>query len=269
MLEWVQLTVSGACVRRKRALEMKGKRSGEQDSTSDVREETRCPVCNEPPSIHCLQARKNETDLTALVLDIHDGLVQNLFAAYTQVHALQHTLRGGASVVDVYKGLERVAMLLECSLREIRTFVHAFGPDALDDHDLCRMVEDLVEQRRELTDMNVHVQFDGEFPTPPLPIRVALYRILQEALSNAYRHARATRVDVHLYRHGPILGLRVSDNGRGFDATKASSPTESVKHLGLRGIRERVHTLGGTFHVTSKPGQGTTLQVEFRAYSEE
>ncbi len=226
-----------------------------------------CSLCDQPPSIHCLQARRNETDLTALVLDIHDGLVQNLFAAYTQVHTLQHLLQKGVDAQEVRAGLERVAGLLESSLREIRTFVHAFSPDAVDDHDVCRMVEGLVEQRRQLTGMHIQLQFDGDFPLPPLPIRVALYRILQEALSNAYRHAHATRVNVRLYRKGSVLGLYITDDGQGFDIEKVFSDSGTTKHLGLRGIRERVQTLGGTFRLSSKPGQGTTLQVEFHVYN--
>ncbi len=246
---------------------MNGKTSAQGPQGVDTRAEEHCQICQEPPSIHCLQARRNETDLTALVLDIHDGLVQNLFAAYTQVHALQRTLQSEGGTEEVHRGLERIAALLECSLREIRMFVHAFGPDTSDEHDLCLMVKDLAEQRRELTGMCIHVHIEGEFPTPPLPVRVALYRILQEALANAYRHAHATRVDIHLYRRGPTLGLRVTDDGQGFDLQQVLSVSRPGRHLGLRGIRERVQTLGGSFHVTSTPGQGTTLQVEFDVYS--
>ena len=232
------------------------------DSATEV-----CALCAQP-SIHCLQARRNEQDLTALVLDIHDGLVQNLFAAYAQIHMLRRAVEdiGPPDVEGLQEGLNRVALLLESSLGEIRTFVRAFGPDEAHNQDLRRMVEDLAAQRRELTGMDVRVHVDGDFPTPPLAIRVALYRILQEALANAYRHAHATRVDVHLYRRGPILGLRVRDNGRGFDVDAVLASPTTGGHLGLRGVRERVQTLGGKFEVTSVPGRGTVLQVELPSY---
>jgi signal transduction histidine kinase len=89
-------------------------------------------------------------------------------------------------------------------------------------------------------------------------VEIALYRILQEALTNVVRHAQATRVDVLLERRGDRIIAVVEDNGIGFDPERAMRNG----HLGLFGIRERVEQLGGTLILESAPGSGTTLVVE-------
>lgn len=232
-------------------------------------EEEVCALCDQPPSIHCLQAQKNEAALYALVLDIHDGLVQNLFAAYSQVHSLRQVLDDPAGPPDaraLAQGLQRVAALLENSLLEIRTFVRAFGSEEVHRYDLRTMVEGLAAQRQDLMGMRIRVTVDPDVPPPPLPVKVALYRILQEALANAYRHAKATEVRVRVSRRGPDLVLEVADNGQGFDPQPILDNPAATNHLGLRGMRERVRTLGGAFHIMSSPGKGTTIRVEIGCY---
>ncbi len=223
-----------------------------------------CALCHQTPSVRCLQAQKNESELCALVLDIHDGLVQNLFAAATQVHALQHTIAGGAPLDrdGLVERLSRLAALLEHSLQEIRTFVRAFGPDELHQHDVRTMIEGLAAQRAYVTEMRIHVDVDSGLSHPSLPVKVALYRIVQEALSNAYRHGQATRVFVHVHQRDGNLVLKIKDNGRGFDFAALVNNAEAGRHLGLRGMYERVRALDGSIQVASTPGEGTIIYVE-------
>jgi signal transduction histidine kinase len=97
-----------------------------------------------------------------------------------------------------------------------------------------------------------------------LPVKIALYRILQEALSNAYRHAGANRQWVRLWGEGDIICLEVEDQGKGFEPPPLEGPqaTERVEHIGLRGMRDRVALLGGTFQLFSQPGKGTRITVK-------
>ncbi len=204
-----------------------------------------------------------EQTLYAFVLDIHDGLVQNLFAAASQVHTLQRHLTGNRPIdmTTLEEGLQRIADLLESSLYEIRTFVHAFGSPDIYHRDFTTLVHELAEQRRSITGMQVHVTITPSLPSLPLPTRVALYRILQEALANAHRHGQATDVWVKLACHPPLLTLEIRDNGQGFDPERVLASPHIGKHLGLRGMQERVQALGGTLDITSAPGQGTTIRI--------
>jgi signal transduction histidine kinase len=94
----------------------------------------------------------------------------------------------------------------------------------------------------------------------PPTVETALYRIVQEALTNVVRHARATRVDVLLERRGDQVIVVIEDNGLGFDAQAAH--TAQTSHLGLVGMQERAEMLGGSLVIESTVGGGTTVAVE-------
>jgi signal transduction histidine kinase len=94
----------------------------------------------------------------------------------------------------------------------------------------------------------------------PGPIEIAMYRIVQEGLTNVIKHAQATQTFVHLVRHPDALVCSVADNGRGFDAGRRSAHMHS-QGLGLIGMRERAASLGGTLSIDSSPGRGTTLKI--------
>jgi signal transduction histidine kinase len=113
----------------------------------------------------------------------------------------------------------------------------------------------------------VDFEAHGEIPRVSLSIKIALYRILQEALSNAYRHAGVKQVKVTLSTDDGHVRLEVADDGRGFTPPPLVGPeaTERVEHIGLRGMRERVSLVGGTFAIESAPGAGTRIVVEVPA----
>ncbi len=89
-------------------------------------------------------------------------------------------------------------------------------------------------------------------------VSIALFRVVQEALTNVIRHARATEVAIDLAGHDATLSLTIHDNGVGLDPSVAKGPHS----LGILGMRERVRLVGGTFHIDGGPGRGTTIVVE-------
>jgi signal transduction histidine kinase len=95
----------------------------------------------------------------------------------------------------------------------------------------------------------------------PIDLETALFRIVQESLTNVVLHSQATRVDVLLSLHNHHMVTIVEDNGIGF--LEGSSSLED--HLGLFGMRERIEMLGGTFMIESSPGKGTTVKAEVPA----
>lgn len=203
-----------------------------------------------------------EREVGRIILDIHDGPVQNIFAALSQLYVVQRRLTQlGQEPGDELERIRRSITLLEHALNEIRTFMGAFRPPEFERRDLVSILEGLVIQHEELTGNSVRLTIEGELPTVALPVKISLYRILQEALSNAVRHGQADRHAVTLRSDGERITMEVRDAGRGFDvAMVLQSPLAG--HFGLEGMHERVRLLGGAFSIESTPGEGTLVRVE-------
>ena len=183
----------------------------------------------------------SERELQRIVLDMHDGPVQDIFAALSQLQ------------------------VLERALGEIRNFIGAFRPPGFERRALGEIIEGLAVQHETLTDQTVDLDLPADLGDCALPTKIAIYRILQEALANGHRHSGAARQRVRVARDSGSLALTVSDDGRGFDPQRVLASEEDVGveggHFGLRGIQDRVEMLGGTFALDSAPGRGTSLTV--------
>jgi signal transduction histidine kinase len=224
------------------------------------------------PSDEHLAARRilavTEEELQRIILNIHDGPVQKLFAALSQINLLQARTRHGAiSGEQLEATLTRVSGLLETSLGEIKTSLGTFRPPEFARRSLLSVIEGLIIQHEEFTGCKVDLQASGDIPAISLPVKIAIYRILQEALSNVYRHAGVNRVRVILSSGTGRVRMEVQDTGRGFTPPPLVGPeaTEREEHIGLRGMRERVALVGGTLRIQSNPGSGTRIAVEVPA----
>lgn len=213
-----------------------------------------------------------EDELSRIVLDIHDGPVQYLFTALSLLTSLQNELgdapaghAGGASPPDpeLRARLAQVGMLLESSLYEIRFFLGAFRPPEFRRRSLASIVEGLVIQHEDWTHTTVHLETEGLPAETPLAVKMAIYRVLQEALTNGYRHAGVEEQSVRMWGEGGFIHLEVVDRGRGFTPPDLEDPAEAERedHIGLRGMHDRVRLLGGQYTLESAPGQGTRLHV--------
>ena len=208
----------------------------------------------------------SERELQRIVLDMHDGPVQDIFAALSQLQVLERALAADPSAAQRARQAVR---LLERALGEIRNFIGAFRPPGFERRELGQIIEGLAVQHETLTEQAVELELPGELGDCALPTKIAIYRILQEALANGHRHSGATRQRVSVERRGLSLALTVSDDGRGFEPQRVLAREEDVGveggHFGLRGIQDRVEMLGGTFTLESAPGRGTSLTVELPA----
>ena len=205
-----------------------------------------------------------ERELHRVLLDIHDGPVQYMYAALSQLDLLQRAVAADARAESADRA-ERVRALLEAGLAEMRDGIGAMRPPAFAARGLRELIEGLVLQHEMATDGVVALAVDHPLPDAPLPVRIALYRVAQEALSNARRHAAGREVAVGLAARerggAPWLRLEVRDAGPGFDPAAVVAPG----HLGLAGMRDRVAMLGGVVTVDSRPGAGTTVAAEVPA----
>lgn len=216
-------------------------------------------VSKEPPGRFLEIA---EREVGRIILDIHDGPVQNIFAALSQLYVVQKRMaQQPAHPPEELERIRRSVGLLENALNDIRTFMGAFRPPEFERRDLLSILEGLVIQHEELTGNAVCLELDGAVPHVPLPVKISLYRILQEALANAVRHGGATHHSVALSSDGRTVVMEVADSGRGFDVPSVMQ-RPLAGHFGLEGMRERVSLLGGHFAIESSPGLGTRIRVE-------
>lgn len=212
----------------------------------------------------------SEEELQRIILDIHDGPVQKLFVVSSHLALLQARLAETSDEAlrrDVAPKVERLQDLMDGALREIRSTLSSFRMAEFQQRGLASVLSGLALQHESLTGNQVDMLFEGILPPVSMPVKITLYRVLQEALSNAYRHAGVDRHEVWLRARGRWVELEVIDEGRGFDPPPLDGPagTEREEHIGLRGMRERVHLVGGRLQVMSHPGEGTRVIVRVPA----
>jgi signal transduction histidine kinase len=140
----------------------------------------------------------------------------------------------------------------------VRRIAADLRPVMLDDLGLVPAIEGLLHELSQRTGIVVSLQPDHGSLAPGEPVATAIYRMVQEALTNVARHAEATEVRVTMSREGDMLVVRVRDNGKGYDAVVA----EQKKSYGVLGIRERAYTLGGSARVVRGADGGTLVEIE-------
>src|SRR6266702_5738967 len=140
----------------------------------------------------------SERELQRIVLDMHDGPVQDIFAALSQLQVLERSLADAMA----QQRAGQAVRLLERALGEIRNFIGAFRPPGFERRALGEIVEGLAVQHETLTDQTVELQLPDNLGDCALPTKIAIYRILQEGLANGHRHSGASRQRVSVARRG-------------------------------------------------------------------
>lgn len=213
----------------------------------------------------------NEGYLKRIGAELHDGPAQVLSLAILKLDALAGRIEGhpdqpvGSGTLDELNGMSAA---LQDSLKEMRGIAGGLSLPQLNDLSLPETVFRVVRAHERATGSQVSVQV-GEVPGKAgLPLRITVYRLIQEALNNAFRHAGGKGQSVHLRQDGDELVVEISDQGPGFHPAEAGL---REGHLGLSGMMERVESLGGRFKLESAPGRGTaiTAHLPLRQIGEE
>jgi PAS domain S-box-containing protein len=199
-----------------------------------------------------LQAGDHERQ--TISYEIHDGLAQYLAAATMQFQS--HDALRENSPEKAKKAYETAVQLVRQSHAEARRLVSEVRPPIIDEIGLETGISHLVHEQRRHGGPQIQCHSDVQFGRLPAILENALYRIVQEALTNACKHSKSKKVEVTMTQEGQDVHLAVRDWGIGFDL-------ESVEkgHFGLEGIRQRVRLLGGRLTIESTPGSGTLVQV--------
>jgi signal transduction histidine kinase len=205
-----------------------------------------------------------ETEFTAILSErnrvareIHDTLSQSLGAISVQlelarVHA--HEISAPAR-----HHLGAALRLARAALAEARESIWNMRSQVLEKSDLAEALKGILERMTDGTGVTPNMRVDGASRRLPPVVENNLLRIGQEAVTNASKHAKPTRIDVTLAFDGRAVRLRVEDDGVGF--LPGSQPSGDRRSFGLVGINERVELLGGTVEIRSAPGQGTRVMV--------
>lgn len=200
-----------------------------------------------------------EEERRRIAYDVHDGLAQVAVAAHQhlQTFALHYRPRAARTREE----LDRALDLVRQTVGEARQIIADLRPTALDDFGLASAIRLQVEALRA---EGWQVSFDVGLGEERLPVALetALYRITQEALTNARKHAQSTQVRIKLERCGEAIRLRVQDWGCGFQPDALSSGDAPGARVGLSGMKERVALLGGHLDIQSRSGKGTSIVVE-------
>ncbi len=209
-------------------------------------------------------AQSAERQLSSLVLDLHDGPLQDLAALGGELHALRtHCLDSGLTADALDGRLDALQAWLRAVDGDLRRLSVGVGAPLL----LTGQFEDLLRQlTRGFTArsaVDVRVGCEGPLNGLGAAQRVGVLRIVQQALANVGQHAEAGQVAVTVRMADDHLTATVEDDGMGFDveAVLEAGPTADGHHQGLAGMRERARLLGGDVGVTSAPGGPTTLTL--------
>jgi PAS domain S-box-containing protein len=203
--------------------------------------------------------RVQEDQRKAISRDLHDKVGQLL--AGIGIHLNAFATAAARDPQKIKAKIRPILQLVAKSADSVHRYARELRPASLDDLGLIpalrAYLKELPKQR------NCKIQFTAFEGVEAMDSekRMVLYRVTQEALTNVAKHAKATRVNVIIFKAPGGVCLEVADNGRAFDVARLTSDA-SRQRLGMVGMRERVEMVGGRFRVLSKAGVGTTVQAE-------
>jgi signal transduction histidine kinase len=205
-------------------------------------------------------AESGETERKKLSRELHDQVGQNLTILGVNLNLLKSLIPGDA-VSLVHSRLNDSLLLVKQTTERIRNVMTSLRSPVLDDYGLVAAIDLYGKQLTEQTGIDIVVRGEEVGAHLPAHIENAMFRIVQESLTNVIKHSRATRVIINAVVNEGRLYLSVEDNGVGYDGT-ATSPAGKRRGWGLITMSERALAIGGACRVESRPGMGTHVVVE-------
>jgi len=196
-----------------------------------------------------------EEDRAHFARELHDELGQNLTALRIDFNGLAAML--GTKTTSVVAQLESINKMIDSTVDSVRRICEDLRPGMLDDLGLEAALNNYTKRFSKLCNVACDLSMDRDDYGLSEPISTAIFRIVQESLTNIARHSKATNALIDLVDRGDDLVLTIADDGCGLP----EEYTGERKTYGLLGIRERVHLLGGQVSFDSKPGRGTHIEV--------
>jgi len=204
-----------------------------------------------------------EDERKRIALELHDGLGQTMSEIKFRVEGLMQDLRGHAAPPDAehFTRIGQIVERLRQGIDEVRRIAMDLRPSTLDDLGLLPTISWFCREfRRTYGDLQLEPEIDVAEASIPAPLKIVIFRILQEALHNIAKHARAGRIQLVLEGGEEHLRLRIQDDGRGF---QIPTDNDKVHGFGLSNMRQRAELSGGALTIRSLPGEGTAVEARW------
>jgi len=195
-----------------------------------------------------------EEQIKGIAYAVHDEAGQLLVAVHLALAGLATELPSAQQ-----EQIVKIEALLNDVEKQLRQYSHELRPTVLDDLGWIPALRFLADGVSKRANIPIHVEANFAERLPG-PVETAIYRVVQEALNNAVKHANATDIWICVKRHAKTLSCTVRDNGRGFDVP-ALRVQRQRKGLGLTAMQERLNAVGGAVEIESSPGKGTELRI--------
>jgi signal transduction histidine kinase len=194
-----------------------------------------------------------ETERRAISRELHDEVGQALGLLLMDAGRLSNQL--GSADEKGQELVRNIKTVAERTVQTVRNMALLLRPSMLDDLGLVAAVEWYARELSRRGEIEVEVQAKNVSDALPDPVKVCVYRLVQEAVNNVQRHAKARKAVVDLEQASDVVRVKITDDGTGFDSERA-------RGMGLLGMEERVKRLAGKIEFDSRPGTGTTIRAE-------
>jgi NarL family two-component system sensor histidine kinase LiaS len=188
-----------------------------------------------------------------LARELHDAVSQQLFAISMTATAVGRTM--DHDFERARRQVELIEEMASAAQSEMRALLLHLRPVHLEGKRLAQAIPELVEEMKAKVPVDIAIDMEEDLPLNK-GVENHLFRIVQEALSNTLRHAKATKMDIVLQRRGDTVRLGIKDNGVGFD-----TQVKKQASYGMTNMEERVNELGGSLNIASAPGKGTRIEI--------
>jgi signal transduction histidine kinase len=203
----------------------------------------------------------NEQFLHRISSDLHDGPIQDIALALLRVESIVEACQEGSTQAAngpvISEDLNILHTALGTSLKEIRSISNGLRLPELEGLSTERVARRAVRDYKRKTQAVVELTIEDIPKEAPMPVKITLFRVIQEALINGFRYANGEGQSVRVWGDIENLNFEILDTGSGF----APSTVSDDSNLGLAGMRERVELLGGSFQINSGNGHGTQIHV--------
>lgn len=193
-----------------------------------------------------------------LARELHDGATQNLVALAMEIAAIRDAVPAdGFALLESFKACER--RVRQCT-EELRTVSYLLHPPLLSELGLVPALQEFAEGFAARSGIRTTVNVDSELGRMDAQVELSVFRVVQEALTNVYRHAHSRTAAITLMRNSDFLHLEIADAGRGMPAEVLAQEPSGLAGVGVAGMRERVRLLGGSMDIQSGAG-GTLIRI--------
>ncbi len=208
-----------------------------------------------------------EEERKRIARELHDETGQSLTVLISNLQVLESSLTPESGHAQLKRQLTSLRNLAENLFDEVHNIIFDLRPSVLDDLGVVASLKWYVKTYIEPLGIKTRITVDGQDRRLDEKREVALYRFLQEALSNIIKHAEATEIEIAIKFDPDVLGIEVRDNGKGFEIPQAAG--DDVRHWGIMGMKERIEMLKGKFNIETQPRKGTCLFVSIPMHKEE